>query len=84
MSPTVTAPTRTGDTSLPVQGSWFTPDGEVCRRVVSGPVVMSSTVIYASEPSSTVVYGPAIVAAAEFEMIRWRLCDLRDLRGTTG
>jgi len=54
-SPTITAPSPTVNISLLVQGSGFTPGGQVHLEVDSGTAVVSSTNVVASEPSSYLV-----------------------------
>lgn len=54
-SPTITAPSPTVNISLPVQGSGFTPGGQVRLVLDSGTAVVSSTNVVASEPSSYLV-----------------------------
>jgi hypothetical protein len=54
-SPTISAPSSTGNTSLPVAGSGFAPGGQVHLEVDSGTAVVSSTNVVASEPSSSFV-----------------------------
>ena len=51
-SPAITGPSGTLDTSLPVDGSGFTPGGQVSLEVDSGTAVISSTNVVASEPDS--------------------------------
>jgi hypothetical protein len=54
-SPTITGPSGTIDTSLPVAGSGFTPGGQVHLEVDSGTAVISSANVVASEPNATEV-----------------------------
>jgi hypothetical protein len=51
-SPTTTGPSSTIGNSLPVEGSGFTPGGQVRLEVDSGTAVVSSTNVVASEPDS--------------------------------